>query len=221
MATLGIPKQRTRILARARVSPPRCDAYPTNSSEHPSVFQGHGHRGADAYHQSLLGQLDNRNQCFDMVVAHEAAYGISFDHVLVVRPDLTWFQPMRPWCLIEALRNNDGSALRSWDWVFLLPRAAAAASLVEPHRRYHACTAPLELGQRLEHLLVKYTPYESIREDRGILPAMLTRENKQGMPNNICWWPNKQCPRVIYANPYNKKAGERLTGVTRHPKYKA
>jgi len=114
LAYLEVASENMIIKDGAYVEPPNCPNYR-------DLHQGSGAVGGAAYYKSLMGQLDNRYECYNLIKKHEArvggrrrgtlprraskgrsgigraaVLGWTFDAILFARADLAWPAPMRP-----------------------------------------------------------------------------------------------------------------------------
>jgi len=230
-ARIGIPRERVHLTHDGGFEHPTCPDYP------PAFDANKTHLGSPNHYESLLGQLYNRKRCYDMVEAHEAATGSAFDWILLTRPDLTWYRPMKPWCMHAALREPvtvNTTVMHKSDWVYLLPRTKAAELLLEPLRRHYACETPFDRRSNVENFWRVHVPGMAMSSgsfhsngtssEPGNLPAIVTRIDADGFPNNICntlvvdfddigrraVMNTALCANLTFANPYNRPVGEPL-----------
>lgn len=182
-ATEAGVRRTARVLRVARLelknashnAPPQCSNYPTYRSreECPEC-----HKGGTAHQQSILGQLEGRAKCFEMLSAHEERENRTFDWVLVARPDLTWWDAVAPWC-----RHTLPKRLN--DWTFWLSRSDAAKQLRDPWVDHYACKTPPRTDKPIEDFITQHTDLRRYRHSPVSLPAVLTRVVGRGFPLNI------------------------------------
>lgn len=157
--------------------PPDCPNYPhyANRSECPGCFID-----SSDHQQSLLGQLEGRAKCYEMLKDHEAreAADFSFDWVLYARADITWYDAVSPWC-------RHGLPKRFADWVFLLERKEAERNLWQPWADHYACKTPPEKRDNVEKFTSKHSRLMSYPDARVTLPALVTRFARPGFPLNM------------------------------------
>ena len=83
--------------------------------------------GTVNYRDSLIGQLDNKLQCYNMISDHENKTGSAFEFVVIVRPDLLWLRPITPlWCEKPEEQGKSG-IIAAADLAFMLERRHAEA----------------------------------------------------------------------------------------------
>lgn len=191
---LGVTEKRMRILDGPTIPLPKCPA----GVQDPRVKK--------SYLYSLAGQLEHRHGCMQLIEEEEARTGQSFDAVLTVRADLTFYLPMRPYCMY-----NFHESRRFWDWLYIVPRQAADQYFFEPWDRFFNCKQGLPDGEIIEKWVFNDA---SLAEDPN-LPVMVTRQDRRDMPNNICSrivLPGAMkndpqgvslCRPMIYGNPFN------------------
>ena len=187
-----------------------------------------------ANYLSLVGQLNSRLRCYELLEAEEKRRGTAFDWVVLTRPDLTWWSLVTPICLLDPSKT-----LRHHDWVFMGPReqagrwlldlpstffscadedmkVRAAVSAQRPSRLLHhqslqsLCGGELVCGGRralhtrrqshaslpkflssLGQARFRRNPIAETITLMGefqemVLPAQLTRQNRDDQPHNLC-----------------------------------
>eukprot|EP00756_Hemistasia_phaeocysticola_P031544 Hpha_TRINITY_DN16359_c3_g7::TRINITY_DN16359_c3_g7_i1::g.59181::m.59181 len=156
--------------------PPNCTSYPVyderTAEQCPTC-----HVNSTGHQQSLLGQLENRAMCYRMITEHELLHNRTFDWVLFVRPDLTWFDAVVPWCR-HALPKRFG------DWSFWLPREHAHQQFWKPWVDHYSCKTPPNTKDDVEHFLMKYTELWDYRHSPLTLPVLITRVMGPGFPTH-------------------------------------
>ena len=179
-AAIGVDEHDLIVKQDSYNPPPNCSGY--------AMF-GPGHCKDDCDHmegvsnqQSLLGQLENRAKCFELMEQHEKRTGTRFDWLVVARPDLTWFRPVAPWCLHKVT----GYGKIMWDWVWWMPRAAAFDQFWKPFRDHHTCEADFKRGDSVEMWSKRHTKVAQMSQAKGTVPVVVTRYDKASMPNNVC-----------------------------------
>ena len=102
-----------------------------------SGFWANDHNRARA-----VSQWNGFAACHAMVAAREAAVGLAYDTVVIVRPDLVWYQGVRPYCLHDLSRTTIHRGKANWDskleWLIIMPRRQAA-SLMTTARLFETC----------------------------------------------------------------------------------
>ena len=87
---------------------------------------------------SLVGQLNSRKTCGEMLEAEEARCGGSkFDWVVLTRPDLAWWSSIRPVCLWNASVTSSAR-----DWAYIGPRDLAQRWLIDLPAKFFNCSDP-------------------------------------------------------------------------------
>ena len=83
-------------------------------------------RPSDLYN-SLLGQLNTRQQLYHLIEAEESRTGLAFDFIIYTRPDVSWPYPVKPFCFWDL-----NWTYRKLDWVLFASREAARVNLDQP-----------------------------------------------------------------------------------------
>ena len=173
---------------------------------------------------SLIGQLQNRAGCYDLIAAQEQQQGWLYDYILYTCPDVVWYRPVLPWCqwITSHLPREAGrgeSKYRFWDHAISMPREIAESVLSAPRRKYYACEAPFSPGTFVETWWSDFARDGEFKEleKSFILPVRLMREYKT-KPLADCGansrWPivlpgvshedrQQTCLRMFENNPHN------------------
>ena len=210
---IGVDEARMDLVLGNHSAPaPACGDY---TARH----DGLGVRNSRAYYKSLLGQIENRKKCYDMVVAHEERTGVRFASVIFARPDLAWPFPIVPWCAHNYFTNR-----KKQDWIWWLTRADAKEALLRPHDDMYGCRRELKDGQTVEDYF--YTGqrndfwYPGGRGDHAQLSGHIVRVPSVTMGATMCKqfvmpgiWPaimkdealprGWNCGEILHGNPYN------------------
>ncbi|KAH8043487.1 hypothetical protein JL722_15197 [Aureococcus anophagefferens] len=134
---IGVDEARMDLVLGNHSAPaPACGDYRAR-------HDGLGVRDSLAYYKSLLGQIENRKKCYDMVVAHESLR--ASPRPSYSRPDLAWPFPIVPWCAHNYFTNR-----KKQDWIWWLTRADAKEALSRPHDDMYGCRRELKDGQTVE-----------------------------------------------------------------------
>jgi len=99
-----------------------------------SSFSERSHAGSIASFHSLLGQLESRRACHELVLQAEARDALRFDFIWYARPDMVWPLPVYPYCFWDLKQP-----LRKHDWAYAIPRSMLDEALKQPLERLHAC----------------------------------------------------------------------------------
>ena len=136
---------------------------------------------------SLVGQLNNRHACHDLISAEEVRSGTPFTYVIYSRPDLSWPIPVWPYCYWDLGRTQ-----KKWDWAMFLTREEARRNLEFVANELWTCSRlPFQADWRSEGIQF---PEEYMQEVftgndfdgyAGPVSAILTRLNQPNMPN-VC-----------------------------------
>ena len=185
LALLGVT--RLQLKNTSYNAPPLCSNYPTYRTR---IECPNCHVDGAAHQQSLLGQLEGRAMCYQMISEYERRRDHTFDSVLVVRPDLTWYDSVAPWCRHRLPK-------RVFDWVFWLPRAEAAQQLWAPWEEHYSCKTPPVIGSNVESFVKKYTGLMNYTTGQRSLPALITRIAEPGFPSSM----ERTCTKRIVADP--------------------
>lgn len=145
---------------------------------------------------SLIGQLNGRKACGEMLEAEEARRGSRFDWVVLTRPDLAWWSSVRPVCLWNASVTTSAR-----DWAYIGPRALAQRWLIDLPAKFFNCSDPdiqktfstkrnASTGDGFFDAMAEDVtmalggPFE---ESTGLeFPVALTRGNDTGQPHDTC-----------------------------------
>lgn len=208
LSHLGVAPENTRVLGNATGTltspPPVCMAeYLFGSAA--AAKKGKYMTGSPDQALSLLGQLETRSACYELLESAEERAGRPFDYVILSRPDLMWFTPVVPFCM-----HNLQAAIRKRDWVFLMPRVEATFVMRTMHDRMRNCTRPYESNKWLE----SYTLDQLHERPPGSWagwnpPAVIARPDRPALPKLPCTAPpelaaarsHDTCARVTYKNP--------------------
>ena len=149
LAAMRVPLENTRVVAgdRASLSFPRCNVTPTFSNKHASYRQSNYH--------AILGQLDNRKVCYDMITHHEMWRGVRFDHVFVIRPDMIFPFMVPPHC--SAAWHHEAVGCR-YDFAYSIPRRFLEKALELPFTRVYGCEAHWTDWSEAASLMSKHAP---------------------------------------------------------------
>ena len=124
---LGVRPEHVRLLNHSgEVALPRCNVSYVFRQQYASFRR-------ETY-DSIMGQLDNRKVCYDLVRREEMQARIRYNHVIVARPDLVWPVPVDPSCLWDLSR-----VLVNRDYFISVPRSMARRVLWDTYARYHSC----------------------------------------------------------------------------------
>jgi hypothetical protein len=132
---LGAADSNVRILpvTEPLAPPPDCPGYPAyNESSNNQL-------ATQSYRSSLIGQIQSKHECFNLISAHENSTGQRFTWVMFARPDLLWYTPVPAWCTISAAVEQ---GVRKTMWAFLFHRDKAEHVLRDPFVKYFGCAAP-------------------------------------------------------------------------------
>lgn len=109
-----------------------------------------------------------------MIAAKEKTTGSNFDLVILSRADLTYYLPLRPYCLYDLQEGR-----RFWDWFFMVPRNKADEMFVQPYEDFYDCKKPFKSGDTVE----AYVSFGGTPVDLS-LPVLVTR--KPGARHSLC-----------------------------------
>jgi len=133
------------------------------------------------YELSLAGQLANKKKVIDIMINYENENKMTFDFIIIIRPDLSWPYPCMPFCMYDL-----SICRKKHDWVLFFPRDKVEKIVNIPYNKYYNCEELLIKKNSIEHYIF------SIWKDLGInmcedvtLSAILTRKNKENMPSNM------------------------------------
>lgn len=210
---VGVAEERAIIVPGNYSAPyPSCPNYRL-------AHNGTGVKDSPAYLASLLGQIEARRRCYDLVAAHERRHGMAFDSVVFLRPDLAWPFAVPPWCAHNFLINR-----KKQDWVWWLMRADAELALAKPHADMYGCARELARGQTVESYFYATLPKlfwtPGGRGDHPQLSGHLVRAPSRTMGATMCkqflvpgnfpscvrdealprGW---NCNEILHGNPYN------------------
>ena len=156
---------------------------------------------------SLVGQLNNRHACHDLISAEEERSGSAFVYVIYTRPDLSWPLPLWPHCYWDLGRTQ-----KKWDWVIFLTREDARTNLEFVANELWTCSRlPFEEawspdGMQLpEFYMAEVFHGGEVDHYAGPVSAIPTRRNAPNMPS-LCelpdsWYANHDlCAPITYAN---------------------
>eukprot|EP00658_Telonema_sp_P-2_P079157 TRINITY_DN757_c0_g1_i9.p1 TRINITY_DN757_c0_g1~~TRINITY_DN757_c0_g1_i9.p1 ORF type:complete len:325 (+),score=32.71 TRINITY_DN757_c0_g1_i9:137-1111(+) len=215
---IGASGSRLRVTNQSYNPLPACPNYPIRTGNNLE-----DRINSPEFEQSHLGQLNNKYQCYQMIVEYERQTKSRFDFVLVTRPDITWYAPLAPWC-INPLTNlsiprAQSPIIHLTDWITWIPRQHVANFLSEPYKAYHNCSRPLALDETMEAWMISWISrfletrfLDAIGEDQPkietLLPGTLTRVGGEGMDHSGCRDVHvrglyDQCPNVFYDNRCN------------------
>lgn len=166
------------------------------------------HTATFSYLKALAGTLSHRKGCMDLISAKESTKGHLFDVIILARADLTYYFPVRPYCLYD-LDTVEGDNLRGrsyWDWFFMLPRNESERMFVDPYNKFYGCEEPLGVGLPVERYL--RTRAGTVAVDPS-LPVIVTR--KPGSEHSLCFELKRRnaaldprlCPSLIDGNEFN------------------
>ena len=122
---------------------------------------------ANAY----LQQAAARYICLQMMQDDEVQRSHVHDFVVYLRPDVSWLFAVKPFFFWDL---SSRTRLRNWVWMF--PRTNASSFLAEP---YEAAQKTCRIERDVE--IMWYTSFPAA-ERMQQLPALLTRQNRPGMP---------------------------------------
>lgn len=190
---LNIADEDIKIIDGPDVPLPNCSNYKADF-ERRKEFEAKALAHADkewnqrhsfSYVNSLAGQLTHKKGCMDLISASERKYNLKYDLIIQARPDLTYYLPLKPYCLYnlnEVVPNATLPGRRYWDWFFMLPRDAADEMFVKSYTDFYDCKRPLANGDRIEDYLQLDT---KVGEGVPSLSMILTR--RPHTRNSLCW----------------------------------
>lgn len=133
------------------------------------------------YELSLAGQLTNKKKVIDIMINYENENKMTFDFIIMIRPDLSWPYSCMPFCMYDL-----SICRKKHDWVLFFPRDKVERIVNIPYNKYYNCEELLIKKNSIEHYIF------SIWKDLGInmyedvtLSAILTRKNEENMPSNM------------------------------------
>ena len=172
LSWLGVrPKHARLVKASAAASYPSCNVTYRFSPQFASLrFETYA---------TIMGQLENRKACYDLIVQAEEAEGGRFDHVFITRPDLIWPVATAPHC-----QWNLSKVLLRADYMMSMPRTMLQRALLDTHTRYHTCqqlwrdghSVPMDARIRMaEDYFHENLNYVGVEWERLALPNMILR----------------------------------------------
>eukprot|EP00325_Prymnesiales_sp_UTEX-LB-985_P002507 CAMPEP_0174697130 /NCGR_PEP_ID=MMETSP1094-20130205/3079_1 /TAXON_ID=156173 /ORGANISM="Chrysochromulina brevifilum, Strain UTEX LB 985" /LENGTH=264 /DNA_ID=CAMNT_0015894049 /DNA_START=120 /DNA_END=914 /DNA_ORIENTATION=- len=98
----------------------------------------------------IVAQLENRAESTKLIEEHERRTSKRFHWVFYARPDLLWYEPVRPWCFISATSRGFTQIISRHDYAFLLPRELMPVLLQSPYYAYMTCKKDITPGKIIE-----------------------------------------------------------------------
>lgn len=139
--------------------------------------------GAPEQVLSLLGQLETRHACHELILREEARSRDAFDVVLLTRPDIAWPQPVHPYCAYDLKRPA-----KKRDWVFFMPRADAKYMMSGLHDRLLRCDAPYQPTKPVENWVYDQLAQgaHNFSDIQFKLSGVVVRPDRAEMPRVWC-----------------------------------
>lgn len=132
------------------------------------------------YELSLAGQLTNRKKVTDIMINYEKQNNITFDFIIIIRPDLSWPYACMPFCMYDLTVCR-----MKHDWVFWFPREYLEKIVYIPYNKYFNCEELLN-SRSIEYFIWDMWKNLGIKMyNDPTLSAILTRKNKKNMPSNM------------------------------------
>lgn len=150
---LDIADENINIIDGPNMAPPTCNGAQTSTV--------------------LAGTLSHRKGCMDMISAKEQKQGSKFDFVIMARADLTYYLPLRPFCMYNLSMGTALPGRRYSNWFFMVPRESADDLFVKRYKDLYECKKPFAPGTKVED----YLELDSVGEDLS-LPVIVTRKQE-------------------------------------------
>lgn len=173
---LNIDNEDIKIFNGPDMPLPKCSEYQKDfeKREKYEASGGIDHKSTLMYANSLAGALSHRKGCMDMIAAKEKKTGSKFDLVIMSRADITYYLPMRPYCLYNLEEGK-----RFWDWIFMVPRDKADEMFVDTYKDFYECKKAFKTGDTVEDYIHMF----DLKVDMS-LPVLVTR--KPGAGHSLC-----------------------------------
>lgn len=129
---------------------------------------------------SLNGQVNAKVACNNLMTKAEQRMSTTFDFVILTRPDMSWSLAVRPYCMWDLKKMYNKK-----DWHYMFPRQEARRMLEELPNKYFGCTELKDMFYPETYQTNFVQPSSDWGGSAG-LSGIVTRQNKDNMPHNLC-----------------------------------
>lgn len=129
---------------------------------------------------SLNSQINAKVICNNLMTKTEKRMDMTFDFVMLTRPDMSWPRAVSPYCMWDLNKSY-----AKHDWHLMFPRQRATRLLEELPNKYFSCTELKDMEDPEPYQRNYIMPTDDHGGNLG-LSGIVTRQNEKKRPLNLC-----------------------------------